>query len=228
MNAIKATVMQGRLELKVPPDWPGRTEVLIEPTIAPHAKIGIDESEWRDDSESLADWDAWIKTIEPFEITPDEAIRNADFAEQMRQYNIEAVRRQMHEAESQNALPPRHGIAQAFIGRDAKCAAACGCCAVRGGNRIGIRDLGWRSCGPEWREASPATRIFIACVSRFRAWWSGPTRTRRPSSLVASSRNFAASGGPCSRSTSWSRPLRSPSAIAQSCPRTRIWLRFPG
>jgi len=49
MNAIKATVMQGRLELKVPLDWPDGTEVLIEPTMAPLEKIGIDESEWRDD-----------------------------------------------------------------------------------------------------------------------------------------------------------------------------------
>ena len=45
MNAIKATVMQGRLELKVPLDWPDGTEVLIEPTMAPLEKIGIDESE---------------------------------------------------------------------------------------------------------------------------------------------------------------------------------------
>src|SRR5271157_367200 len=97
MNAIKATVMQGRLELKVPLDWPDGTEVLIEPTMASLEKIGIDESEWRDDPESLADWEAWIKTIEPFEFTPDEAKRIADFAEQMRQYNVEAVRRQMQE-----------------------------------------------------------------------------------------------------------------------------------
>jgi len=97
MNAIKATVMRGRLDLKVPLDWPDGTEVLIEPTMARLEKIGIDESEWRDDPESLADWEAWIKTIEPFELTPDEAKRIADFAEQMRQYNVEAVRRQMQE-----------------------------------------------------------------------------------------------------------------------------------
>ncbi len=97
MNAIKATVVHGRVELKAPPDWPDGTEVLIEPTMAPDRKIGIDESEWRDDPESLADWEAWINTIEPFEFTADEANRIADFAEQMRQYNVEAVRRQMHE-----------------------------------------------------------------------------------------------------------------------------------
>ncbi len=55
MNAIKATVMRGRLDLKVPLDWPDGTEVLIEPTMARLEKIGIDESEWRDDPESLAD-----------------------------------------------------------------------------------------------------------------------------------------------------------------------------
>ena len=95
MNAIKATVTQGRIDLEVPVDWPDGTEVLIEPTMAPREKIGMDESEWSDDPESLADWEAWIKTIEPLELTPDEAKRNADFAEQMRQYNVEAVRRQM-------------------------------------------------------------------------------------------------------------------------------------
>ena len=63
----------------------------------PVEKIGIDEPEWRDDPESLADWETWIKTIEPFELTPDEAKRNADFAERMRQYNVEAVRRQMRQ-----------------------------------------------------------------------------------------------------------------------------------
>ena len=47
--------------------------------------------------ESLVDWEEWLKTLEPIELTPDEAKRNADFADQMRQYNIEAVRRQMQD-----------------------------------------------------------------------------------------------------------------------------------
>jgi hypothetical protein len=40
----------------------------------------IDESESRDDPESVADWDAWLKTIEPFELTPEEAKGITDFA----------------------------------------------------------------------------------------------------------------------------------------------------
>jgi hypothetical protein len=95
MDAIKATVQPGRLEREAPSDRPDGTQVLIEPTTAPSETIGIEESEWRDDPASLADWDAGIKTIEPLEFTPDEAQRMAEFDTQMHPYNLEAVRRQM-------------------------------------------------------------------------------------------------------------------------------------
>jgi len=42
MKPIKATVIQGRLEVSVPRDWPDGTAVLIEPTFAPLEKIRID------------------------------------------------------------------------------------------------------------------------------------------------------------------------------------------
>jgi hypothetical protein len=54
VTAIKAIIKDGRLELQAPPEWPDGTEVLIEPTQTPSEKIGIDESEWRDDPASLA------------------------------------------------------------------------------------------------------------------------------------------------------------------------------
>ncbi len=99
MDAIKGTIKGGRLELEAPPDWPDGTEVLIEPTMDQSSKIGLDEWQWRDDAEGLADWDEWIKTIEPLEFTPEEEARIAEFEARMRRYNLEAVRRQM-EAES--------------------------------------------------------------------------------------------------------------------------------
>ncbi len=101
MNVIKATVKSGRLELHTPLDWPDGTEVLIEPTVAGSQGFGIDESQWRDDAESLADWDAWIKTIKPFDFTPEEAEKFAEFDERMRLHNIDAVARQMREANSE-------------------------------------------------------------------------------------------------------------------------------
>ena len=98
MNVIKATVKSGRLELHTPLDWPNGTEVLIEPTVAGSQGFGIDESQWRDDAESLADWDAGIKTIKPFDFTPEEAKTFAEFKERMRVHNIAAVERQMRES----------------------------------------------------------------------------------------------------------------------------------
>jgi hypothetical protein len=97
VNAIRGIYKGGRLELQALPDWPDGTEVLVEPAETRSEKIGIDESEWLDDPASLADWEAWIKTFEPLEFTPEEARGIAEFDEKMRRFNIEAVRRQMQE-----------------------------------------------------------------------------------------------------------------------------------
>ena len=97
MNVVKAIVKGGRLELPAPPDWPDGTEGVIEPMMASGETIGLDESEWRDDPASLADWETWIKTFRPVEFTPEEAAGIAAFEERMRQFNVEAVRRQMQE-----------------------------------------------------------------------------------------------------------------------------------
>jgi hypothetical protein len=95
MDAIRGTVKSGRLELETLLDWPDGTEVRVELTLIPPEGMGINESAWRDDADSLADWESWIKTIEPLEFTPDEVARNAKFDERMSHFNVEAVRRQM-------------------------------------------------------------------------------------------------------------------------------------
>jgi hypothetical protein len=97
MTVIQGFVRNGRIDLAAPPDWPDGCPVLIEPLLCPPDKIGLDESEWRDDPESLADWEAWIQTIEPLEYTPEEEVAFERFREAMRQYNVDAVRRQMEE-----------------------------------------------------------------------------------------------------------------------------------
>jgi hypothetical protein len=96
MKAIRATVKSGRLELNEPIEWPDGTQVLIEPA-ATNRVLGIDESQWRDDPDSLADWDAWIKTIEPLEFTSEERATIDHFDQQMGRYNVDAVARQMEE-----------------------------------------------------------------------------------------------------------------------------------
>jgi hypothetical protein len=94
MNAIKATWKNGQIVPDVPVNWPEDCRLIVEP-LPEGERVGIDESEWRDDPENLADWEAWIKTIRPLELTPEEDAAFARFDEEMRRYNVEAVRRQM-------------------------------------------------------------------------------------------------------------------------------------
>lgn len=65
MNAIKATVRGGRLELQVPPDWPDGTEVEIHPMGGP---------ETQDDDEPLSSSEvarllALMDQMQPLEMT---------------------------------------------------------------------------------------------------------------------------------------------------------------
>ena len=96
MQSITGTFQGGEFVPDGPIDWPDGTKVEIK-IATKSQKIGIDESEWRDDPESLADWDAWIKTVKPLEYTPEEEAEMNSFAAKMRAFNIEAVRRQMEE-----------------------------------------------------------------------------------------------------------------------------------
>jgi hypothetical protein len=95
MNAIKSTVKNGKIVVDAPDDWPEGCRVIVEPVPAGGERIGLDESEWRNDPAALADWEAWIQTIEPLELTAEEQAAHARFEEEFRRFNIEAVRKRM-------------------------------------------------------------------------------------------------------------------------------------
>lgn len=97
MSAIKVMVRDRRIELSAPEEIPDGTEVLVDVTPVMKKRIGIDESEWRDDPESIADWEAWIKSFEPLEFTADELAGSSEFDSKMREYDLKAVRRKMTE-----------------------------------------------------------------------------------------------------------------------------------
>ncbi len=94
MKSVTGTIENGA----VVPDgqivWPDGTKVEITPHEAP-GKLGLEEPEWRDDAEALRDWEAWIRTIEPLEIAPEEQAAATRFHDEMRRFNLEAVRRGM-------------------------------------------------------------------------------------------------------------------------------------
>ena len=94
MNAIKATWTNGQIVPSEAVDWPDGSELLVEP-VPSSEKIGMDESEWRDDAKSIADWIAWVDTIEPLALTDAERTEMERYRAEHRQFNIEAVRKQM-------------------------------------------------------------------------------------------------------------------------------------
>src|ERR1700694_5653622 len=95
MNAIKATWINGRIQPAEPVDWPEGSELVVEPLTPTLEKIGVEEAEWRDDAEALADWDAWLRTIETLALSDEGRPASTQYNEEFRRYNLEAVRRQM-------------------------------------------------------------------------------------------------------------------------------------
>ena len=94
MNAIKATWINGQILPTEPVDWPEGSELLVEP-VASSEKIGLEEADWRDDSQSIADWLAWVDTIEPLLLNNDKRAEMERYRAEQRRFNIDAVRRQM-------------------------------------------------------------------------------------------------------------------------------------
>lgn len=96
MHAIRATWKDGRIVPLDPIDWPDGTQLFIEPHISNEPPLGLREDQWRDDPQSIAEWNAWVDTIEPLEYTKDEIRAHEEFEAKMREFNIEAVRREMN------------------------------------------------------------------------------------------------------------------------------------
>ena len=94
MDAIKATWTNGQIVPAEPVDWPEGSQLLVEPVPAGE-KIGMTEEEWRDDPESIAAWIAAVDKIEPMIWAEGEREEYERYRKQCREFNIEAVRKQM-------------------------------------------------------------------------------------------------------------------------------------
>ena len=71
------------------------SQLRVEPLAPPGEKTGLSEDEWRDDPDSIAAWIEAVETIEPLVWAEGEEEELERWREKCRQFNIEAVRRQM-------------------------------------------------------------------------------------------------------------------------------------
>jgi predicted DNA-binding antitoxin AbrB/MazE fold protein len=71
MKAIQAIWQNGQIIPTQPVDWPEGTELAVEAIEEP---LETDSSEGLlgDDPESIARWLAWLDSLEPLELTPEE------------------------------------------------------------------------------------------------------------------------------------------------------------
>lgn len=103
MHAIRAKWTKGQIVPEEPVNWPEGSELRVEPVPVTMGKIGMTEDEWRDDPESIAEWIAAVEKIEPMTWAPGELEEFERYREQQRQFNIEAVRKQMEQMSNGDA-----------------------------------------------------------------------------------------------------------------------------
>lgn len=96
MNTITGTIQNGHVVLDATPAWPEGSRVVVEPLPFPEI-TGMTEEEQGDDPESIARWIAAFDAIPPLVMDPREEAEWLAWRQKVKEYNIEAVRRQMEE-----------------------------------------------------------------------------------------------------------------------------------
>jgi hypothetical protein len=85
MNAIKATVRGGRIELDQPLDLPDGTELLIPLPNGTSDENG-DEEGWDNSPESIAEWLKWYDSLESLIFTAEEEADTEAWLKKMNDY----------------------------------------------------------------------------------------------------------------------------------------------
>lgn len=94
MNAVTAIWKNGQIVLEGPVDWPEGRRLLVEPVTE---ASGMTEEEQGDDPESIERWIAEFNAIPPLIMSLQQEDAMLAWRQRMKEFNIEAVRRQMEE-----------------------------------------------------------------------------------------------------------------------------------
>jgi len=96
MSGIKATWKNGQVVLDSPAGWPeGRRLVILE---APPADIEfMTEEDQTDDPAAVQEWIDELRAVPPLPLTPQQEAELLTWRQKVKEYNLQAVRRQMEE-----------------------------------------------------------------------------------------------------------------------------------
>ena len=84
MNAIKATVRNGRIETNEPINLPEGTELLIS---LPNGNFEEYEDGWDNSPEGIASWLAWYNSLDPLIFTAEEEADTESWLKKMNEYS---------------------------------------------------------------------------------------------------------------------------------------------
>ena len=102
MSVIQATIQNGRINVPAPSEMSEGARVLVEVRPVPEKNSLAEsrfmtEEEQSDDPEEIAKWIADIRALPPLTMTPEEEADLAAWRQKVKEFNVEAVRRQMEE-----------------------------------------------------------------------------------------------------------------------------------
>lgn len=87
--SIRAVVHDRHITVLVPDEIPDGAQVEVR-LISVASGVGMDESQWRTDADSIRQWCEGLDSSEPVEFRPAD-----DFDKKFAEFNIQAVREQM-------------------------------------------------------------------------------------------------------------------------------------
>ncbi|HKI31247.1 MAG TPA: hypothetical protein VKA46_05230 [Gemmataceae bacterium] len=96
MSAIKATWKNGQIVFDGPVNWREGSRLVVREE-APAAMEFMTEEEQGDDPESIQRWIEELRAIPALPITPEQEAALFAWRQKVKEFNVEAVRRQMEE-----------------------------------------------------------------------------------------------------------------------------------
>jgi hypothetical protein len=96
MSAIKATWTNVRIVPDGPVDWREGSGLVIHQDMPAEVDF-MTEEEQNDDPESIERWVSELRAIPPLPMTPEQEAEMLTWRQQVKAFNVEALRRQMEE-----------------------------------------------------------------------------------------------------------------------------------
>jgi hypothetical protein len=96
MSTIKATWKNGQIIPDGPVSWPEGCRLVVREEPPGHIAF-LTEEEQGDDPAAIQQWIDELRALPPLSITPEQEAELLAWRQRMKEFNIEAVRRQMQE-----------------------------------------------------------------------------------------------------------------------------------